>query len=76
MNDKPDPLEEIRRLRVEQLRVCALQQAADINRLHRAAQAAAQLSAAQLSVAQSSVAQSSVVMPSMSGACGESDAAK
>ncbi len=61
MNDKPDPLEEIRRLRVEQLRVCALQQAADINRLHRAAQ---------------ETAKPLVAMPSMSGACGESDAAK
>lgn len=61
MNDKPDPLEEIRRLRAEQLRVCALQQAADINRLHRAAQA---------------TAKPLVAVSSMSGTCGESDAAK
>ncbi len=42
MSDKPDPLEEIRRMRAQQLRACALQQAADIERLHRAARSAAQ----------------------------------
>lgn len=42
MSDKPDPLEEIRRLRAQQLRACTLQQAADIERLHCAARSSAQ----------------------------------
>ena len=44
MSDKTDPLEEIRSMRAQQLRACALQQAADIERLHRAARSAAQAS--------------------------------